>query len=315
MHENRPSSANPQATLVMKFGGTSVGSIKAMQQVLQIVQDHRASWPRTVVVVSALAGVTNLLLDSANRATRGDLQTCQTAAVKLRSLHYKILDALVANLALREQVKQEIVQLIADFLSLCQAFSVLGETTPRGLDAIASLGERMCVRILAPGLESAGVPACWVEATQLIVTDETFQSAHPDLEMTTRRTRQALLPLLERGQIPVVTGFLAATPAGVTTTLGRGGSDYSAAILGAALSADEVWIWTDVDGVMTADPRIVPDAVTIPELTYHEISELAYYGAKVLHPMTIRPVIEFGHRLARVQHLQPPESRDAPGGR
>jgi aspartate kinase len=159
---------------------------------------------------------------------------------------------------------------------------------------VAGLGERMSVRLLAAALEDAGAPARFVEATQLIVTDEHYQSAHPDPGETARKTRQVLLPLLESGSIPVVTGFIAATQDGVLTTLGRGGSDYSAAILGAALPADEVWIWTDVDGVMTADPRIVKDARTLPEITYGEIAELAYYGAKVLHPKTIRPVVDAG---------------------
>jgi aspartate kinase len=133
-----------------------------------------------------------------------------------------------------------------------------------------------------------------VEATQLIVTDNAYQNAHPDFMQTEQRTRRLLKPILDQGRVPVVTGFIAATPEGVTTTLGRGGSDYTAGILSAALPADEVWIWTDVDGVMSADPRAVPDARTIPELTYREIAELAYYGAQVLHPKTIRPVIEAG---------------------
>jgi aspartate kinase len=150
------------------------------------------------------------------------------------------------------------------------------------------------VRILAAVLEEQGVAAQAVEATQLIITDSHYQNAHPDFEATRQHTRQVLQPLLEKGIVPVVTGFIAADPHGITTTLGRGGSDYSAALLGAALPSDEVWIWTDVDGVMSADPRLVSEARTIPELTYREIAELAYYGAKVLHPKTIRPVIEAG---------------------
>src|SRR5690606_18420746 len=146
--------------------------------------------------------------------------------------------------------------------------NVLGEATPRALDSIAGLGERLAARVLAAALESVDVPAVALDATQLIVTDENFQAAHPDLSATNQRIQQGLLPVLERGQVAVVTGFIAATPGGVITTLGRGGSDYSAALLGAALPADEVWIWTDVDGVMTADPRLVADARTIPELSY-----------------------------------------------
>jgi aspartate kinase len=205
-----------------------------------------------------------------------------------------MLAALVFDPAQRQAVYAEVDALIDDFSDRCKAVSILGEATPRALDSIAGAGERMSARVLAAALESAGVLADAVDATRLIVTDDVYQSAHPSLEATAQRTRQVLEPLLEQGKVAVVTGFIAATPAGVMTTLGRGGSDYSAALLGAALPAHEVWIWTDVDGVMTADPRLVPEARTIPVVSYREVAELAYFGAKVLHPKTIRPVIEAG---------------------
>ena len=286
--------------LVMKFGGTSVGTPEAMASAAAIVRDSLAEWPRTVVVTSALSTVTNLLLDGASSAVQGDFEALYRAEGRLRSLHAAIADNLLgagspANDPARcAQVKQEVNHLIATFTNLCQAMGVLGESTPRALDAVASLGERMSVRLLAAVLESIGVPAQVIESTQLIVTDDSYQNAPPDLAATTQRTRQVLLPALARGLVPVVTGFIGATPEGVLTTLGRGGSDYSAAILGAVLPADDVWIWTDVDGVMTADPRLVPEARTIPSLSYREIAELAYFGAKVLHPKTIRPVVEGG---------------------
>jgi bifunctional aspartokinase / homoserine dehydrogenase 1 len=291
-----PTNANlpDQATLVMKFGGTSVGSIKAMTLATQIVRDACQDWPRLVVVASAMSGVTNQLLDQAGRALRGDVTTSFQAAENIRKLHFEVIDALVSSPSKKEQVRQEINALLTTFINLCQAIAVLGEATPRALDAVGGLGERMSVRLLAAILESAGVRADFVEATQLIVTDDNFQSAHPDFQATALQTRHVLGPLLEKGIVPVVTGFIAATSSGVTTTLGRGGSDYSASILAAALPANEVWIWTDVDGVMTADPRLVPDARTISEISYREVSELAYFGAKVLHPLTIRPVIEAG---------------------
>ena len=251
-------------------------------------------WPRLVVVISALAGVTNLLLDSALSAAGGQSSKIYPAESRLLEAHDAIADQLVRDLARRAQVKQEISHLVGEFSNLCRAIAVLGEATPRALDAVAGLGERMSVRLLAAALEDAEVPAQYVEATQLIVTDNVFQNAHPDFKLTAQRTQRLLGPILDQGRVPVVTGFIAATTEGVTTTLGRGGSDYTAGILSAALPADEVWIWTDVDGVMSADPRAVPDARTIPELTYREIAELAYYGAKVLHPKTIRPVIEAG---------------------
>lgn len=302
---------SPQKTLVMKFGGTSVGSVEAMTQVTSIVRQTKSQWPRIVVVTSALNGVTNLLLDSAARSALGSREAFLPARDELRRRHMELIDRLVSDPARRTALAQEIDGLVDDFASRCQAVAVLGEVTPRALDAIAGLGERMCIRILAAALESSGLPAVALEATQLIVTDDRFQDAHPDLKATTPRSRQILEPVLEAGKIAVVTGFIAATPTGIPTTLGRGGSDYSAALLGTALMADEVWIWTDVDGVMTADPRLVPAARTISELSYREVAELAYFGAKVLHPKTIRPVIEAGIGLRVGNTFNP----DHPGTR
>ena len=280
-----------QNLLVMKFGGTSVGTPQAMAQAVEIVRQARQDWPGVVVVTSALSGVTNLLLQSAQQATQGNYTA---AEAQLRQMHQSIADQLINDMARRAQARQEINHLLTDFSNLCRAIEIIGEATPRALDAVASLGERMAVRLLSAALESAGVPAQFIDASQIIVTDVCYQDAHPDMLATIRKTRLHLEPLIQQGRVPVVTGFIGATPEGVVTTLGRGGSDYSAGILGAALPADDVWIWTDVDGVMSADPRVVPEARTISELTYREIAELAYYGAKVLHPKTVRPVIETG---------------------
>ncbi|KPL77821.1 aspartate kinase [Ornatilinea apprima] len=294
-----------QETLVMKFGGTSVGSADAMAQVVQIALEARKSWSKVILVTSALSGVTNLLLDSASQAVNGDTQTYTQAVFNLRQKHFEIADQLITNLARRDQVKQEINHLISEFSNLCHAISVLGEASPRALDAVAALGERMSVRLLAAATESAGQPAQFVEASQLIVTDRQFQSAHPIMEASREKMRAVLNPILDEGAIAVVTGFIAATEDGIITTLGRGGSDYSAALVGALLPSQEVWIWTDVDGVMTADPRLVPDAHTIPTLSYREVAELAYYGAKVLHPLTIRPVVEAGVGLRVLNTFNP----------
>jgi len=280
--------------LVMKFGGTSVGTPEAIAQVVEISRQTLPEWPHQVIVVSALSGITDLLLSTARQAAGGDTQIIFQAAQSLRSRHMAVIDVLVSDLTRQANLRQEINHLVAEFTSLCHAIAILGEATPRALDTVVSTGERMSVRLIAAALEANGIPAQWVEATQLIVTDDQFQNAHPDLAATTIRTRQILGPLLAQGRLPVVTGFIAATPSGITTTLGRGGSDYSAALLGAALPATEVWIWTDVDGVMSADPRLVPNAHTIPELSYREISELAYFGAKVLHPRAIHPVVTAG---------------------
>lgn len=286
-----------EKTLVMKFGGTSVGTPDAIVQVANIVRQARQDWSRVVVVTSALAGVTNLLLESAMLAARGDTRLFTQAAHQFYSMHNDAVQALLPDPTHQAQVRHEVNLLINEFTNLCRAISVLGEATPRAMDAVAALGERMSVRVLAAVLQSQGVPAPFVESTRLIVTDDEFQNAHPDLEATIRLTRQCLNPLLEAGQVPILTGYIAATSTGIVTTLGRGGSDYSAALIGAALPADEVWIWTDVDGVMSADPRLVNEACTIKELSYREISELAYFGAKVVHPKTIRPVIDAGITL------------------
>jgi len=283
-----------QKTLVMKFGGTSVGSRDALINATQIVKDARAKYPRLAVVASAMSGVTNLLLDCAAQATQGKVDSLPAAESALREKHFAILDALVKDENLSETAKREINALILALVNLCKAIAMLGEASPRALDAVASLGERMSVHLLSATLESAGVPAKAITATELIVTNAHFQNAHPDFKATTEKTRTALNPLMEQGVVAVITGFIGATPEGAITTLGRGGSDYSAAIIGAVLPADEVWIWTDVDGIMTTDPRIVPSAKTLAEITYSEIAELAYYGAKVLHPKTIRPVVDAG---------------------
>jgi aspartate kinase len=281
-------------TLAMKFGGTSVGSVDALVKATQIVKDARAEYPRVVVITSAMSGVTNLLLDSAALAAKGKVDSLSKAESTLREKHFTAADALIKDEQLREQTKAEINSLIHSLVDLCKAIAVLGEASPRALDTVASIGERMSVRLLGAVINDAGIKAKAIESTEFIITNAHYQSAHPDFKATTEKTRAILNPILNEGIVPITTGFIGATPEGVITTLGRGGSDYSAAVIGSALPADDVWIWTDVDGVMTTDPRIVKDAKTLPEITYSEIAELAYYGAKVLHPKTIRPVVDAG---------------------
>ncbi len=283
-------------TLVMKFGGTSVGTAEAIRQSADSVLAAKKTWPCVVVVVSAMSGVTDALLRGAHTAASGDADTFRAIAAELRTKHFAALEALMPPGA-QGEARAEVLTYLSEFEALCHAVNVLGEASARALDTISSLGERMSIHLMAAYLQSQGSPAEAVEASELIVTDANYQSANPIGDLTRSATRARLNPLLDQGAIPVVTGFIGATPDGVITTLGRGGSDYSAAILAVALDADEVWILTDVDGVMTTDPRIVPGAQTLTELTFREISELAYYGAKVLHPKTIRPVIERGIAL------------------
>ena len=285
-------------TLVMKFGGTSVGSAQAMRETAVLIQNTKKQWGQTVAIVSAMGSkpvkVTDLLLQGAHSAANGDGETYQQLADQLRGIHYEAIDGLLTPEGERQQILAENGRFIDRFSDLCQAVNVLGELSPRALDTIGGMGEQMSARILAAYLRQAGTPAEAIDATELIVTDSNFQNATPLFEATKQKTEARLRPLLAQGIVPIVTGFIAATTDGITTTLGRGGSDYTGAILGEALVADEVWIWTDVEGVMTADPRIVPNAKSIPQLSYREVSELAFYGAKVLHPKTMRPCVENG---------------------
>jgi aspartate kinase len=280
------------ATLIMKFGGTSVGSPEAIIQAARIVKSTRQDWDHMVVVVSAMRGVTDLLIQCAETAARSDEESYLSLIEEIKTRHHETINELIRDEAERARLAAEIDEYIAELSAYCRSIHVLGEVTSRGMDTITSLGERMNARIVAMALNNNGFRARAIDATELIITDANFQNALP-LEGVTREKAHARLdPLLNEGVVPVVTGFIGATQAGIITTLGRGGSDYTAAILGNCLDAREVWTWTDVDGVMTADPRIVPDARVIPELSFSEVSELAYFGAKVLHPKTLRPIIE-----------------------
>ena len=279
---------------VLKFGGTSVNDAKAIAQVAAIAADQLKTDPNVVVVTSAMRGVTDLLINSATAAASGDRQRYRDARSTLVTRHRDAAEALIPDLDDLASIQELTDERIREFERLCMAVAILGELTDRGLAVISGLGERLLAPILAAAIRARGLKAEFVDAGELIVTDDNHASAAPDMDATRVATRARLLPLLEAGVMPVVTGFVAATPGGVPTVLGRGGSDYSAAILGAALDADEIQIWTDVDGVLTADPRIVKDARPLAELTYSEAAELAYFGAKVLHPKTMLPAIDLG---------------------
>jgi aspartokinase/homoserine dehydrogenase 1 len=298
-------------TLVMKFGGTSVGNSQAMLQVAQIVLDAKKDWRNVIVVTSAMAGVTNFLLETVDLAITGDREKVRSAVQELKEKHLSILAYISLTPELKQTVESQITELTEELRETCKAITILREASPRTWDAVASMGERLAVRILSAVLTSQGILSSAVDSTQLIITDDCFQNAQPDFKATEQQCDLILQPLLANGCTPVITGFIGATLDGVITTLGRGGSDYSAAILSAAVHADDVWIWTDVDGVMSADPRLVEDALTIPELTFKEVAELAYYGAKVLHPKTIRPIIESntGLRVCNTFNPQHPGTR------
>jgi aspartate kinase len=275
----------------MKFGGTSVGDAARIQSAAQIVAGATA--PGAVVaVVSAMSGVTNGLITAAHAAASGDARAGADLRAALHSQHAAAAEVLIANETERAQLTAEMERIIDEAATLCQGTAMLRELTPRALDAISSVGERLSARLMAGALRELGLASAAVEATELIVTDGEHGRAEPLMAETRAQASARLRPLLDAGVVPVVTGFIGATRAGTLTTLGRGGSDYSATILGAALDAAEIVIWTDVDGVMTADPRLVSDARTIGEISYNEAAELAYFGAKVLHPKTLRPVAD-----------------------
>lgn len=274
----------------MKFGGTSVGDGQRIKNAAALVyaqQQHAI-----IVAASAMSGVTDALIRSARSAADGDAKEFLATERALLDQHFAAIDAAVADPNARTELRARVQNILGDFGDLCASIRVLGELTPRALDAIASMGERLVVPILAQAVRELGAKAEAIEASELIVTDDNFTRADPLMPETREKSRTRLMPLLDAQTIAVVTGFMGATRKGIITTLGRGGSDYTATILAQAIDADEVWIWTDVDGVMTADPRIVQRARSIAEMSYAEAAELSYFGAKVIHPKTISPAAE-----------------------
>jgi aspartate kinase len=296
--------------IVMKFGGTSVGSAERIAQAADLAVKSAQAGRRVVVVTSAMSGVTNKLIAAAENAAKGHWQ--KAVADSVYDPHREAAHLLMpADGKRRRKALEQLRQRVEHFETLCKGLTMVHELTPRLLDVISGMGERLCAPLLAGAIAARGVEAAAIEATELIVTNDQFGAAEPLPEQTRAKTRARLLPLLEAGAIPVVTGFIGATADGVLTTLGRGGSDYSASIIGAALDADEVWIWTDVNGVMTANPNEVPEARTMREISYSEASELAYYGAKVLHHKTILPAFKQHIPVLILNSFQP----DDPGTR
>jgi len=277
----------------MKFGGTSVGDASCIARVAEIVAKASRVGP-LVVVVSAMSGVTNRLIEAATCSETGDRERAAELLEALREQHFEALKILIQNPETRNLIALGIEELLREAQRLCEGTALIHELTVRTLDSVSSLGERLSAPLVAGALSERGVRSEAIEATALIVTDSYHGAAEPLMEPTKARCEARLRPLLQQGVVPVITGFIGATAEGVLTTLGRGGSDYSATILGGALAADEVIIWTDVNGVLTADPRLVPGARTIPEISYREAAELAHFGAKVLHPKTLRAVTQSG---------------------
>ncbi len=274
----------------MKFGGTSMGSAERIRIAAKICAGEGRRRP-VLAVVSAMSKVTDLLLDTLRHAEGGDQAGMDTNLQKLRDRHAEACRELLPA-DKRETVLAHIHALIGDFQRIANGIRMLGVRPPRSADEAVAIGERLSASLMAAYLETQGTRAVAVNAAGIVVTDAVFGNASPLMEPTRERARKDLAPLLESGILPVVTGFNGATADGRFTTLGRGGSDFSASILAAVLDASELWIWTDVDGIMTADPRLVPDAAVLHDVTYSEAAELAYNGAKVLHPRTLAPLVE-----------------------
>ena len=280
-------------TVIMKFGGTSVADAEAMSRVLAIVRRQLDASPKgkpPVVVVSAMSKVTDRLIETGRVAALGDAAQAASLLQELLDRHIAVSGGLVSGPSLAALTDN----LSRDFAALSEAvrrWAANGDVSPRSHDALVAMGELASSRIVATAFADKGIPSTWVDARRVLVTDDDHTAAIPDMDATCARTNEIVAPVRASGQVAVLGGFIGATAAGVTTTLGRGGSDYSAAIFGACLDVGEIQIWTDVDGMLTADPRVVSDPKLVPQLSFDEASELAYFGAKVLHPATILPAV------------------------
>jgi len=306
-------------SIVMKFGGTSMGSADRIRVAAAITSAERAKRP-VAIVVSAMSKVTDTLLDTLRHAEGGDRATMEQNISALRTRHEATAREL---LRAPELVIDGIGMLIGEFERISQGILLLGDRPPRSVDEAVAIGERLTALIIAAYLTETGTKAEAVNAAKVVVTDPVFGNATPIMELTKAKAAEVVAPLLADGTVVVMTGFNGATADGKPTTLGRGGSDFSASILASALDAAELWIWTDVDGIMTADPRLVKDARVLDEVTYAEAAELAYNGAKVLHPRTLAPLVEKKipvwsknsfHLEAPGTHIVPSLREDEPRG-
>jgi aspartate kinase len=295
-------------SVVMKFGGTSVADPDAIKRLIGIVQRQQAiskNGTAPVVVVSALAGVTDKLVAVAQLAEEGEGARAAGELDALQERHLTVAEAVTT--ASRARLLAEVRCDFQELTGLVHALAVLREVSPRSRDAVHAVGEIVSSRIVAAAFADHGVPSAWVDARTVLITDAEHNAAAPDMVETCERARARLAPEVAAGKVAVLGGFIGATASGVTSTLGRGGSDYSAAIFGACLEVDEIQIWTDVDGMLTADPRIVPQPRVVPQLSFNEASELAYFGAKVLHPSTILPAVSRNIPV-RILNSRRPES-------
>jgi aspartate kinase len=293
--------------LVLKFGGTSVESAERIRQVVDLCAQAKS--PQKVVVLSAMSGVTNALIDGAEKALARDLGGALSQIEAIRKRHLDAITALLGTSQAGLALKDELASRLDELSILYKGVSYLGELTRRSLDAVSGLGELLSSRLVAEFAIQSGHKAVWLDAREFLITDEVYGKANPRWDVLTPKAQTHILPHTQAGTIVFTQGFIGRTESGASTTLGRGGSDYSASIVGVALNSNEIQIWTDVDGMMTADPRVVPEARVLPEVSFQEASELAYFGAKVLHPLTIKPAIEKNIPVRILNTMRP----DQPG--
>jgi aspartate kinase len=299
----------------MKFGGTSVNDACCIEKVAGIIQAATQD-SDVVVVVSAMRGVTDKLVEAATQSEQGNQHVVAAIFQGLRERHEAAANLLVHSVEQQELVVGKLQQVFQEGERLCQEVIQQRELTPRTCDSISGLGERLSAPLVAAALEERGLASEAIDATELVITDSRHGAAEPLMDITRERCGARLLPLLLQGIIPVVTGFIGATAEGVPTTLGRNSSDYSGTIMGAALDADDVTLWTDVDGILTTDPKLVSEASSIPEMSYGEASDLAELGAKVLHPKTLHALMQRGIPLSIRNTFAPdhPGTRITPKG-
>jgi aspartate kinase len=294
--------------IVMKFGGTSIATGENIRRVASTVADSIKKDYRVVVVVSALSGVTNQLVEEAEQAKKKDEKQIQKFTKKLVDKHMAVVAKAIEDTRIRKEVVQVIEKTVDELEKVLTGICYVGELTPQSKDYVLSFGERLSAPIVWGALRDLKLQTgCFTGKEAGIVTDSNFGEARPLMNVTTHQVKMRLEPLIEKKVTPVVTGYIAATQDGIVTTLGRGGSDYTATILSVALAADEVWIWTDVNGIMTADPKIVPSAKMLPELSYGEAAEMAIFGAKAMHPSALEPVIE-ARIPVRIRNVFNPEN-------
>ncbi len=276
---------------VMKFGGTSVGTAKAMQQAISIVAREKDN-AVPLVVLSACSGITNKLVRIADAAGRSNLDEASALAAEVRRHHVDLVQELIKSDVLKKEVSAKIELLAGRLEMLIKGVDIVGELTERSRDMFCSFGELLSTTVFAAAMKDQGYQVEWIDVRTVMITDDTFGFARPLNDQCEENVKRIISPLLQQGTVVVTQGYIGATGDGRTTTLGRGGSDFSAALLGAWLNDNAIQIWTDVDGVMTCDPRLVPEARSIRVMTFSEAAELAYLGAKVLHPDTIAPAVQ-----------------------